>query len=381
MPSLLNKALFKELVLMKYKRLAGLWCIALVSGTFWSSAAAPYTDMASVPDKTAVDYLYDTQCLTFAEGNEFKPADPVSRGDFARLLYNITPSLGAHDSAVRKDTADAALQAVSAAQIMQGDSNGDYRWAEPLTVAEAVTVLQRYIQYNRTDAPSYVSEYIGANAGGAGYVSRATAADIAFHTVKPDGRYIPHVAVEQQVMKILNDTYGSMLDFYDDGVLYWDNDTLVVGILGGTLPEVNRRIKREVAYKDAVVMKPVIMSKTDYALLMKKTTDIVIAMAGEKEFGGVLPDYKAEQIVLMTRQPLPANIRTVLDKEIGAGIVRAEDTLSVAARKKAVTPAVTTKRKPVTARNGRRHHHGESYSSLFDSPMSEAITRYQNELY
>ena len=83
---------------MKYKRLAGFWCIALVSGTFWSSAAAPYTDMASVPDKTAVDYLYDTQCLTFAEGNEFKPADPVSRGDFARLLYNITPSLGAHDS-------------------------------------------------------------------------------------------------------------------------------------------------------------------------------------------------------------------------------------------------------------------------------------------
>ena len=182
-------------------------------------------------------------------------------------------------------------------------------------------------------------------------------------------------------MKILNDTYGSMLDFYDDGVLYWDNDTLVVGILGGTLPEVNRRIKREVTYKDAVVMKPVIMSKTDYALLMKKTTDIVIAMAGEKEFGGVLPDYRAEQIVLMTRQPLPANIRTALDKEIGAGIVRAEDTLSVAARKKAVTPAVTTERKPVTARNGRRHHHGESYSSLFDSPMSEAITRYQNELY
>ena len=32
------------------------------------SADAPYTDTGSLTDRAAVDYLYDTQCLTFIRG-------------------------------------------------------------------------------------------------------------------------------------------------------------------------------------------------------------------------------------------------------------------------------------------------------------------------
>lgn len=40
---------------------------------------------------------------------------------------------------------------------------------------------------------------------------------------------------QQKVMKTLNDEYGSMLTFYEDGVLYRQGDT-VVG-LTGRLPD------------------------------------------------------------------------------------------------------------------------------------------------
>lgn len=46
---------------------AALWSVSAVS------ADAPYTDLDSLTDRAAVDYLYDAQCLTFITGTSFEP--------------------------------------------------------------------------------------------------------------------------------------------------------------------------------------------------------------------------------------------------------------------------------------------------------------------
>ena len=57
------------------------------------SADAPYTDLGSLTDRAAVDYLYDTQCLTFITGDTFEPNRVLTRGDLAQLLYNSAANI------------------------------------------------------------------------------------------------------------------------------------------------------------------------------------------------------------------------------------------------------------------------------------------------
>ena len=90
------------------------------------SADAPYTDLGSLTDRAAVDYLYDTQCLTFITGDTFEPNRVLTRGDLAQLLYNSAANIplapveaaGAHD--VPSGTAGDAMNSVAAQGILAG---------------------------------------------------------------------------------------------------------------------------------------------------------------------------------------------------------------------------------------------------------------------
>ena len=87
-----------------------------------------------------------------------------------------------------------------------------------------------------------------------------------------------------------------MLTFYEDGVLYRQGDTFVVGLTGRPSRSLERRLKHDLADGQKVEIKKVSMSRSDYAYLMRKATALIVATVGTNEFSGVLPDYENEQI-------------------------------------------------------------------------------------
>ena len=123
------------------------------------SADAPYTDLGSLTDRAAVDYLYDTQCLTFITGDTFEPDRVLTRGDLAQLLYNSAANIplapveaaGAHD--VPSGTAGDAMNSVAAQGILAGYQDGNFHPEEPVSREEFADVIYRYLQYNQLADP------------------------------------------------------------------------------------------------------------------------------------------------------------------------------------------------------------------------------------
>ena len=84
------------------KRLAALCGVFFLTSVVTAVAVSPYTDISDKTDKAAVDYVYDIQGLTFAQGTEFHPLQPVSRQEFADMLYRLTPSSDRNEDGRRR---------------------------------------------------------------------------------------------------------------------------------------------------------------------------------------------------------------------------------------------------------------------------------------
>ena len=74
-------------------KIAAFLAAAMLLSASPAFADAPYTDLGSMADRQAVDYLYDTQCLTFITGNSFEPNRVLTRGELAQLLYNVAGNI------------------------------------------------------------------------------------------------------------------------------------------------------------------------------------------------------------------------------------------------------------------------------------------------
>lgn len=350
------------------KRLAALCGVFFLTSVVTAVAVSPYTDISDKTDKAAVDYVYDIQGLTFAQGTEFHPLQPVSRQEFADMLYRLTPSLHPTEMKTEED----ALAVLAQNKIMQKGS------AEAaLTRAEYEAVIKAYITYMRQDT---LQQAVPEQTAGSDTVSRLEAVRSVYALIGPGGMYTDYVAAQQKVMKTLNDEYGSMLTFYEDGVLYRQGDTFVVGLTGRPSMSLERRLKHDLADGPKVEIKKVSMSRSDYAYLMRKAAALIVATVGTDEFSGVLPDYENEQIIVMTKHPLSQELLNLLEKEIGTGIIRNEDAVTAGTSKKPVAET-STERRPVTAANRKHRPKVDFYSPLLDRSVSEAITKYQNDLY
>ena len=82
----------------------------------------------------------------------------------------------------------------------------------------------------------------------------------------------------------------------------------------------------------------------------------------------------------MTKHPLSQELLNLSEKEIGTGIIRNEDAVNAGTSKKPGA-GTSTERRPVTAANRKHRPKVDFYSPLLDRSVSEAITKYQNDLY
>ena len=144
---------------MVRQKIAAFLAAAMLLSASPALAEAPYTDLGTMADRQAVDYLYDTQCLTFITGDTFEPDRVLTRGDLAQLLYNSAANIplapvkaaGAHD--VPSGTAGDAMNSVAAQGILAGYQDGNFHPEEPVSREEFADVIYRYLQYNQLADP------------------------------------------------------------------------------------------------------------------------------------------------------------------------------------------------------------------------------------
>ena len=381
---------------MKHTKLAAVLAAMMITGTAAVSAAAPYTDLETLPSRNAIDYLYDTRCLTFAAGNQFFPQQALTRGELAQLIYNIAANIPISNPSFKDVTAGKAgdaIAAVAAQGILQGYEDGSFRPDEPVTREEFATVLYRYLQYNHlADKDENVQPYVDENHISPSaleavqilhskhimvpadnmfrpkeYMTRAVAAEVIYRLMRSDTQYISHVQVEMQVMKALTAEYGSTLAFFRQGTMYWNDDTLVLGITEGSTKHLAERLKNDVTRSDAVIIRRVHLSRNDYTQLMNRAVNCVVEGEGVQNYVGSVPDYFHEQIVLTMRRPVSDATLQELMKRVGEGLVRIE-TVAEPGKKAIVQQVGKTTAEKTGPADG-----DNTYLPLVDQSTSKAI--------
>ncbi|WP_306536783.1 S-layer homology domain-containing protein [Megasphaera sp.] len=393
------------------KKIAAFLAAAMLLSASPAFADAPYTDLGSMADRQAVDYLYDTQCLTFITGNSFEPNRVLTRGELAQLLYNVAGNipLVSPEAATLRDvpqgTAGDAMNAVAAKGILEGYQDGNFQPESPVSREEFADVIYRYLQYSRMADPDqevtpYADEaqvspaYAQAVAvlhsknimvPADGYfrpkegMTRADAAQVFYRFMHSDGDYTSHVQIETQVMKAINAEYGSVLAYFQRGTMYWDNDVLVLGIKGSPSKYLTKRIKDDVSKPEAVQIRRVSLSHADYSQLMNRAIHTIVDKEGVQNYVGAVPDYVHEQIVVTVRHPVSKDTLAELSSRVGAGRVRLETMVPAGQTAVVQVPGVDASNETVQAEPSGQTVNRRLYAAALDDTTSSAVTSVQND--
>lgn len=391
---------------MKHTKMAALLTgLAMMTTVMTASAAAPYTDLGNMASRDGVDYLYDTHCLTFITGDTFEPKAIVTRGELAQLIYNAAanlPLVNPTFTDVEPGSAANAMAAVSAQGILSGYADGSFQPDKPVTREEFATVIYKYLQYvhmadkDGTTTPYADASQIMPSAVEAVDVlhsknimvpvdnlfrpkegiTREDAVNVIYHLLHSDKDYVSHVQVEAEVMKALNAEYGSVIAYFRQGTMYWNGDTLVLGMTGSPSRYFASRLQTSVTRSDAVVIRRVRLSRNDYDQILNRAVNSLVESEGVQNYVGAVPDYVHEQVVITVRHPVSVQTIQNLVQRVGSGVVRIE-TVPVAGQAQDVqdvradsTGATKKKQNQTTP---------ESYSPLIDQAASRTITEVQKD--
>lgn len=393
---------------MKYKALAAVLGAAAILSVSAVSAEAPYTDLNAVPQRAAVDYLYDTQCLTFVTGNQFYPDKILTRGDLAQLIYNAAanmPLVNPEFKDVQPGRAADAMAAVAAQGILTGYEDGSFQPDKDVTREEFAGVLYRYLQYCRlADADGEVEAYVDEGEISADElmavqvlhsknimvpednrfrpkdgITRMEAAEVIYRLLHSDSDYVSHVQVEMQVMKCLNAEYGSAVAYFRYGTMYWEGNTLVLGVKGRPGRYLKDRIEHEVTRADAVSIRRVRLSRSDYDRILNSAVNMIVRMEGVQTYVGSVPDYVNEQVIVTVRRPVSEETLQALTERVGAGTIRIE-TLAAPGKPVHVQENRGGDGKGYDVDSRGRRHDNVSYSPLVDQATSNAIAYVENDV-
>lgn len=382
--------------MMKQKKLAVLLAAMTILSGYTALAEAPFTDLGSLKSRAAVDYLYDNQCLDFVAGKTFAPQQVLTRGDLAQLIYSVALKLP-ESQVVFSDAptpkANDAMAAVAAQGILKGYEDGSFHPDEPVTREEFAAVLYRYLKYcGIEDIENNVAPYADAdsiapeNRTAVTYLqkknlmttednlfrpkegmTREAAVETMYHMMHSDADYVSHVDVESQVIRALNAEYGSMPVFFQQGTLYWDGDKLVLGFKGAPRMFLKQRLKKDVSRYDVLEIRHVRFARAEYDQLLTRAINCIVSEEGVQNYVGAVPDYKNEKIDVITRRPLAETTVKKLDERVGKGIVRIHDVRTAALRPQA--PVETTQKTDVED----NQKTVVSHSPLYDKATNAAV--------
>ncbi|WP_298761574.1 S-layer homology domain-containing protein [uncultured Megasphaera sp.] len=382
--------------MMKPKKLAALFVTFTLFSGVTALAEAPYTDLGGLKSRAAIDYLYDNQCLDFAAGKTFAPQQVLTRGDLAQLIYSVALKLPESPlvfSDAPTPKANDAMAAMAAQGILKGYEDGSFHPDEPVTREEFAAVLYRYLKYcgleeieNHQLPYGDIADVAPENRTAVEYLqrkdlmtttdnlfrpregmTRAAAAETIYHMMHSDADYVSHVDVESQVIRALNAEYGSMPAFFQQGTLYWDGDKLVLGFRGSPRMFLKQRLKKDVSRYDVLVFRHVRFARADYDQLMTRAINCIVSEEGVQNYVGSVPDYKNETIDVIVRRPLADTTVQKLNERIGKGVVRIHDVRTAAMRPQPASPAGETKKADTDTNKDLSH------SPLYDEATNAAV--------
>ncbi len=387
------------------------WATAAIAAAVLSAAPvaaeAPYKDIAGLAERNAVDYLYDVQCLVFAAGDSFLPDKVMTRGETAQLIFSAAANISLDDAEftdVAPGRAGDAIAALSAQGILSGYKDGSFQPDKEVTREEFAGIIYQYLQYcHMADMDGAVETYADEDSISEGElravqvlhsknimvpedglfrpkdgITRREAAKAVYQLIRSDDEYISHVQIQQQVMKCLDAEYGSTLTYFTRGTMYWDGDTLVLGIKGKPGRFLTSRIKDTVSRPDAVSIRRVSLSRSDYERMLNRAVNTLVQFEGVQNYIGAVPDYIHEQIVVTVRRPVSEQTLQELTKRIRAGAVRIE---TIAAPGKPVQVQENISDGVGSAKERReRRDDAPNYSPLVDQATSRAIASVENDV-
>ena len=388
---------------MKAKSIAAiLAAMAVMAAGTTVLADAPYTDLGGMNDTTAVDYLYDTKCLSFVTGNQFRSQDVMTRGDVAQLVYDVSaniPLATGNLSDVAQGTANDVMTSVAAQGILKGYEDGSFHPDERVSREEFASVLYRYLKYNgMADMDEVVKPYSDEAAVAPDNqlavqvlhsknimvpadnqfrpkegMTRGDAAQVMYRLMHSEGDYVSHVQVETQMLRILNAEYGSAPQYFRQGTMYWNGDTLVLGIKGGPSRYLKQRIKKDMSRPDVVVIRSAKLVRSEYDQIMNRAINALVSSEGVQNYVGAVPDYVHEQIVLTVKRPVSQATLDEIASRIGAGLVRIESQDSIREAQLAQSAASSSQTKKTTGDT-------VTYSPLIDQSTNDAIQYVQDDI-
>jgi hypothetical protein len=325
---------------------------AITAGTMPVMASAPYTDIGSGPARAAVDYLYDTHCLSFIQTGDFKPAQALTRGELASLLYGAMVNFQQNNpwsqtSQTVLPIGRDAVKVLAENGILKGYPDGSFRSNEVVTretFAVAVYHALNYFQMGSSDGAvkpysdeGKISSWAlpavqvlqsknlfpaAAEFQPQRVVTRAEAADMVYHLIKADDTYVSHVAIQTGVLKSITAEFGSPVEFFTKGTMYWQGDKMVIAMKGGAGKLFQSRLKEDVHPYSALVFKTTKYGRDDYDLAINRAVRCLVRHEGVENYVGAEPDYANEQIVLTVRHPAGETLQSELDKVVGAGFAK-----------------------------------------------------------
>ncbi|WP_289001237.1 S-layer homology domain-containing protein [uncultured Megasphaera sp.] len=232
---------------------------AMSSGAMAAGTVSGLQDIDSYWGKSAIEYFYDNHYISGSNGY-FYPNDPITRESIASILDNM---LGENDTVLRSDFKDVrgrwserAIASLVDKQIMSGYKDNTFRPTQDITRQEFAVIAYNYMNYKgiivQDTATPYADEASIApwakkavnTLSAAGYmqgannyfqpnqkVTRGEAVNVLYRIINnSQGSSEKQNSLQTQVFKDVTDVYGSVKNFAKDGIMYWMDNKLHVGV-------------------------------------------------------------------------------------------------------------------------------------------------------
>lgn len=336
----------------KYMRIAAAAAAAAVMTTsvLAANTTKGLTDIDGYWGKKAVQYFYDNHYVSGDQG-KFRPNEDITREGIAAVINNLlgedAPAAAASFSDVKGRWSERAISSVTDKQIMQGYSNGTFRPGQKITREEFAVIAYNYMTYKGMEIPSGQVSYkdkkqisswaeTAVNSLAAGgymtganqvfnpkaYVTRGEAVNVLYRMVtglkqtqQTEGD------VQTRVFSDVKEVYGSIQNFAKDGIMYWQGNTLHIGVKDKKNKEkLADAIAKDTAIPaETVTVQTATYSYDDYKNMMAQAEKVYRASEPTDAAVKTDVDYLNEKVVLTVKE-ISKDTQTKLSKELGGAL-------------------------------------------------------------
>ncbi|MCH4167110.1 MAG: S-layer homology domain-containing protein [Megasphaera sp.] len=325
---------------------------AMSTSVFAAGTTTGLTDINTYWGKAAIEYFYNNHYISGSNG-QFKPNEDITRESVAAIINNM---IGEDATVVTTDFTDVkgrwserAIASLVDKQIMKGYSNNTFRPQQKLTREEFAVIAYNYMNYKGLTTSDTATPFADESKispwakkavdamSAAGYmkggakntfnpkndITRGEAVNVLYRMVSGGTKDTTPATntLETKVFKDIKDVYGSVKAFAQDGIMYWQGDTLHVGVKN----KQNKDKLEEAIASDttiatgAVTVQTSTYSYNDYKNLASRAEKIYKATESTNTVVKTDVDYVNEKVVL-TVPSISKETQTNLNKELGKAL-------------------------------------------------------------